>query len=470
MEKLSISGEIRSVYTLFELTNSIVSVINKNYKSSYWIKAEVTKLNYYPKTGHCYPDLVEKESGKIKAQLKGIIWAKDYIRIKSEFIRITGENLHDGIQILFLARLVFDPVHGLSLIIQNIEPSYTLGEMAREKQDTINKLKLEGVFNKNKMLKIPLLPRRLAIISVETSKGFADFISKLNEYKSHFTLFYKLYPSILQGDSAVESISQQLKLIKKAHKYYDAVLIIRGGGGDIGLSCYDNIRIAREIANFPVPVITGIGHSTNETVAEMVANKNLITPTDVAFYLLGMFESFAQQIEINANKILENTNKILENTNKNINEICKLIISGSQKYVQKVTSNLELLKFRFSSSARSVIQHNYFIIKQLIENIRIYPNSTINKKKQYLSMYMSNLSTLTPAIIKKKNINLQHFADKTRLLDPVNVLKRGYSITYYNGKSLRKVNNVKAGDEIRTRLMQGELTSIIMKTKKINNE
>ncbi len=464
MEKISISGQVRSVHTLYEVTASIASVIKKKYEHAYWIKAEIAKLNFYPKSGHCYPDLVEKDGGKIKAQLRSIIWANDFTNIKNEFVKVTGENLRDGIKILFYARLNFDPVYGLSLNILNIEPSFTLGEMAREKKETINILKAKGVFVKNKMLSLPLLPRRLAIISVNTSKGLADFISKLNEYQHYFKMFYKLYPSILQGDAAVSSIYNQLQIIKKAHQYFDAVLILRGGGGDIGLSCYDNIKIAGEIAEFPLPVITGIGHSTNETVTEMVAFRNLITPTDVAFYLLGMFSSFSQRTEEYAKKIILNSNDIIVDSRSKINEVSRLIISNTHRFIQKGESELDLLKMRSISSARTNIQNKYFVLNNNSNAIKHFPDKIIKFNSLVLIDKINEMRNIIPVLFNKKYLKIEHINDKCRLLDPVNVLKRGYSITYYNGKALKKSDIVKNGDEIKTVLMEGEIMSVINKS------
>lgn len=184
----------RTIFSLLEVTKSIQKTLLERYKSSFWVKAEMNKLNYYKQSGHCYPELVEKQNGKIIAQIKSHFWKDDYLRVNNNFQKVLKEPLKDGIKILFLAKVSFDPEHGLALWIIDIDPSYTMGDLEREKQETINKLKEESIFNRNKLLKLPLLPQRIAIISVETSKGYADFVKVIdtNAWKYKFFLLEKL--------------------------------------------------------------------------------------------------------------------------------------------------------------------------------------------------------------------------------------------------------------------------------------
>ncbi|MCD4747522.1 MAG: exodeoxyribonuclease VII large subunit [Bacteroidales bacterium] len=314
----------RKYYTLVDIANSLKSIISKNYTGKYWVKAEMAKLNHYPKSGHCYPDLVEKKDSIIKAQMRAIIWSGDYNKISKKFKEVTKESLRDGMTVLFLAKINFHQIYGISLNILDIEPSFTLGEMARQKREIIERLKREGIFENNKKLPFPLLPKRLAIISVETSKGYSDFINIIKRNSWNYKFFTFLFPALLQGDKAAESIKLQLKIINKCIKHFDVVLIIRGGGGDIGLNCYDNYTLAKEVALFPIPVITGIGHSTNETVVEMVSCQNKITPTDVAYFLIQKFHNFSVYIEELQNKIVDYAEKKISDENKRLNENIKL--------------------------------------------------------------------------------------------------------------------------------------------------
>ncbi len=232
--------EDRRVYSLFEVAEHIREALRKAYPDFYWIKAEIAKLNFYPKSGHCYVDLVEKQDRVTKAEMRATIWASSYQMISAKFRQQTRENLHDGMTILFLASVNFHEVYGLSLNIIDIEPSFTIGEMAREKRTAIETLKKEGIFDHNRKLILPLLPKRIAVISVETSKGYHDFITTIQSNPYGYIFLCQLFPSILQGEKAIMTIQDQLRNIAGRTRYYDVVAIIRGGGGEVGLSAYDS--------------------------------------------------------------------------------------------------------------------------------------------------------------------------------------------------------------------------------------
>lgn len=299
------------VYSLSEIALSLHKVVERTYPQPYFIKAEILKLNFYPHSGHCYPELVEKEGNAIKAEMRAIIWAANYKRINDRFVQITGNPLKENISILCLARIEFSPKHGLALHIEDIEPTYTLGEMVKNRNAVIERLKKEGVFTRNKNLQMPLLPKRIAVISVETSKGYSDFITTLNGNRYGYRFVTELFPSILQGDKAIVGITSRLAEIEMRQKEFDCVVIVRGGGGDVGLSCYDEYEMAHRVATFPLPVLTGIGHSTNLSVTDMVAHTYNITPTDVAFALIGYFQTFDEQVQECQGRIVEVSRRLL---------------------------------------------------------------------------------------------------------------------------------------------------------------
>lgn len=299
------------VYSLSEIALSLHKVVERTYPQPYFIKAEILKLNFYPHSGHCYPELVEKEGNAIKAEMRAIIWAANYQRINDRFVQITGNPLKENISILCLARIEFSPKHGLALHIEDIEPTYTLGEMVKNRNAVIERLKKEGVFTRNKNLQMPLLPKRIAVISVETSKGYSDFITTLNGNRYGYRFVTELFPSILQGDKAIVGITSRLAEIEMRQKEFDCVVIVRGGGGDVGLSCYDEYEMAHRVATFPLPVLTGIGHSTNLSVTDMVAHTYNITPTDVAFALIGYFQTFDEKVQECQSRIVEVSRRLL---------------------------------------------------------------------------------------------------------------------------------------------------------------
>ena len=413
----------QQVFSLLEVTRSIEKTISARYKSTFWVKAEMIKLNHYSYSGHAYPDLVEKKNGKVVAQIRSTLWSSRFEEINRRFLNITKEPLKDGINIMFRAQIKFSPLYGLSINIIDIDPSVTLGDMEREKQATISKLKEEAIFDNNKKRLLPLLPQRLAIISVETSKGYADFINVIDANSWGYRFFHMLFPSLLQGDQAVASIMKQLNSIKRVKHHFDLVAIIRGGGGDVGLSCYNNFELSKEIALFPIPVFTGIGHSTNETVVEMVSHTNNITPTKLAEFLIQKFHNFNVPVQESQRIISEFAIQTLKDTGKGL--------SDTSKYFQSVTQGL------------------------LIQN------------KEKLQNEIRNLSNGIPRQLEKSRNKLEEKEWQVQILDPVNVLERGYSITYLNGKALHQSTDVNQGDMIETRLFNGKLESIVRTTNLI---
>ena len=325
----------RPVYTLSDISKSLQSIISKTYNQPYYIKAEIIKLNYYPRTGHCYPELAEKEDEKIKAQMRAIIWSSQYKTINERFKKITGDIIKEGITILCLASIEYSPQYGLALHIQDIEPTFTLGEMAKSKIAVIERLKKEGIFNANKKMQLPLIPKRIAIISIETSKGYSDFMITLRQNNWNYKFDCQLFPAILQGEKAITTITEQLAVIRSRITEFDCVVIIRGGGGDVGLSCYDHYQLAREVAIFPIPILSGIGHSTNETVTEMVAYANKITPTEVAYFLIQKFHDFSILIEDFQNFILKTAADRIKNDFINMDNNARLIKLFSKQIIEK---------------------------------------------------------------------------------------------------------------------------------------
>ena len=427
------------VLTLSELTAGIARVFSENFPAAVWVKAEMAKLNHYPESGHCYPALVEKDKGVVKAEIRGTIWANDFLRINRQFLQITREPLKEGIHILFRAMVKYHPVYGLSLQISDIDPSFTLGEMAREKLETINRLKKEGLFDVNRSLPMPLLPQRVAVISVKTSKGFSDFMSVLGNNAWGYAFSCALFPALLQGDKAVDSILGQLRRIRALKDHFDVVAIIRGGGGDVGLNCYDNYVLASEVAQFNLPVLTGIGHSTNETVVEMVAGQNKITPTDVAYFLVQHFHNFSALVEEYKGKILDYSQQLLEFEKRRFAELMQRHFSGTRQFLHGEKTMLDKLSRDLLAITKDSLHNERVKMGELQSGLKFHV-------KQWLTSRFSDIALLESQL---------------RALDPANVLQRGYSITYFNGKPLRDQAEVKEGDEITTQLLAGRLTSKI---------
>ncbi len=410
----------RPVYSLFEISKSIESVISKTYTKAYYIKAEILKLNYYPHSGHCYPELVEKENGKIKSQIRGVIWSAQFKTINERFKTITGEAIKEDITVLCLATITYSGRHGFALHIQDIEPVFTLGEILRNRKLVIEKLKKEKVFHLNKSLPLPLVVQRIAIISVETSKGYSDFMVTLQR-EGGYPFITTLFPSVLQGDHAIGSIMNQLLEIEKRHQEFDSVIIIRGGGGDVGMTCYDDYQLAHKVATFPLPVITGIGHSTNETVTDMVAYSNKITPTEVAYFFIQKWQEYENELEKMGNIIANFSLQWLKNKQLQCENIEKSISISTQKITHQKKIEWQMAVQQFQGSWQKFLDSR----QQILEMLQL----------------------------------------KIELLKPENVLKRGYSITLHQGKPLLHPNEVKAGDVVTTKLYHGEIETVVIGEK-----
>lgn len=471
------------IYSLSEIGASLRSVIAKNYPRAYYIKAEIIKLNFYPRSGHCYPELVEKEGTQTKAQMRAIIWAAQYQAINERFRRITGEPLKEGIGILCLATVEFDMKHGLSLFIQDIEPTYTLGEMAKNKLMVIEKLKKEGIFNANKEKKLPLLPQRIAVISVETSKGYSDFMVTLNNNVYGYRFYCQLFPSILQGDKAIITIPAQLIEIKNASAPFDCVVIIRGGGGDVGLSCYDDYRLVSAVANFPLPIIAGIGHSTNETITDMVAFESKITPTDVANFFIERYHNFDKIIEENKSYIFSKASVIIKEEKNKVAQLEYFRNNIAAQFLTREKNIINQIESKYASLALQITAKERAGITQL-ENLLLFETKTrINLEKTSISNALNNLKfnftkiidpqvkkiennkqllhLFSKQLLNKQNVEINNADAKLGLLHPDNILRRGFSITYLNQKSITDSNDVKPKDEIVTKLYKGEIKSVV---------
>lgn len=470
------------------VAKSIQQTLQNRYKSEFWVTAEMSKLNYYAQSGHCYPILIEKQEGKIVAQLRAIMWNMDFTRVNARFLQLLNEPLKDGIKILFKSRIEYDPIHGLSLHISDIDPSYTLGDLEREKLETIEKLKEEGLFNLNKTLTFPFLPQRIAVISLESSDGYADFVKVLDSNPWKYAFFHHLFPAFLQGEKAIKSITAQLKKIARIKSHFDVVVIVRGGGGDIGLSYFNHYDLAKAIALFPLPVVTGIGHSTNLTVSEMVAYDNTFTPSVLADFFIQKFHNvsvplmdaeksihqnlrkyleferskFQSEIKIfkaASRSMLQTHHKQLNTTSVDFVKLCRYVFRAGRtdlSYLKKELTNLLRLKWRtFSQRLNDV---SFILNKHAIVQIA--------EQRKNLKVYRNNFESTCSSVFQKQASDLAMMEKSLNQLDPVNVLQRGYSITRFNGKAVQSVAHLKKGDVIQTALLQGSIESIIQNIEK----
>jgi exodeoxyribonuclease VII large subunit len=410
----------KAYFTLFELNTVIKSAISDVFPGACWVAAEIAELKCNQK-GHCYLELVEKEDEKTTAQMKATIWAYEYRKLGNKFEKTAGETLKAGMRALLLVEVTFHEVYGLSLNIRDIDPAYTMGEMARKKKEVIDRLRKEGIMELNKSLPLPLVPQRAAVISSPTAAGYGDFFKQLDNNLYGYKFIHELFPATMQGQEAEGSIISALNKIRKEKELFDVVVIIRGGGSVIDLNCFDGYEVASHAARFPLPVITGIGHEKDDTVVDMVAHTKLKTPTAVAEFLISGLRSYEENVMGLRDRVYKEVGRLLRDE-----------------------------RYKFGS----LIQRASYI------PLRI---SAVHTNK--LAAIRSDLESRSVRILVREEHRTGAMEQAMKHLDPANVLKRGYSITRHKGKVLKNTEVLKKWAVIETKLCSGDVTSIVQDRK-----
>jgi exodeoxyribonuclease VII large subunit len=410
----------KTAFSLFELNNIIKDAISSALPDTYWVIAEIadTKLN---QKGHCYLELVEKDDNKVIAQIKANIWAYEYRKLSLKFQSATNESLRPGMKVLLLVAVIFHEVYGLSLNVRDIDPAYTMGEMALKKREVIGRLTKEGLIGLNKSLSLPIVPQKIAVISSLTAAGYGDFFGQLDNNPYRYRFIHTLFPAVMQGPGAEESIISALRKISNKRDLFDVLVIIRGGGSVIDLNCFDSYNLASEVAISPLPVITGIGHEKDDTVVDIAAHTKMKTPTAVAEFLISGLRSFEENI-------LEIQNRLVKHTG--------IFIKAENFALTSLTQRLNFISIQLTVS-----------LHRKIEGIE------------------KDLRTQSRQFIQKNGSRLDNLEKVIRLLDPANVLRRGYSITRHKGKILKDMSLLRKGDFIDTTLFEGVIKSIVETAK-----
>ncbi len=449
------------IFTLQQVVSSIRKTIEERYQQYYWVKAEMHKLNRFA-SGHCFPELLQKEDGKIVAQIRGTIWNHQFETINKRFIQVVKEPLKEDTTLLMQVKVTFHESYGLSLQIVDIDPNYALGELQRERQETLKQLQKNGLINANQQLTFPLLPKRVAVISADSSKGLSDFMQVLNNNEWNYSFFTMLFPAYLQGDNAASSIISQLENIKKVLHHFDVVVIVRGGGGEVGLSCYNNYELCKAIASFPLPVLTGIGHSTNLTVAEMIAFRNAITPTELGDFLLQAFHNYSVPLKDAVKSIKFYAVAAVEEEKIALNNLSKHFKNGAQQSLYNSQQKLIAQSREVGSKVRYNLQHSRQKIERLTQNTLRESVHIFQREREKINLVNTQIPKATKASLAEESNLIDNLLHSVQLMDPINVLKRGFSITTINGKTLKVGNKGHKGDEIVTKTANFNIKSTIV--------
>jgi len=453
----------KQVFTLQQVVRSIKKTLEDRYTQNYWVKAEMHKLNKYP-SGHAFPELVQKDENKIVAQITGTIWKQQLERINTKFIEVVKEPLREGTTLLLLVKINYSETFGLGLQILDIDPSFSLGELQKQREETLRKLAKEGLLNLNQKLHFPLLPKRVAIISADSSKGLSDFLQVLQENEKSYFIFTHLFNAYLQGDVAVQSIISALKKIKRVKDHFDIVIIVRGGGAEVGMTCYNNYDLCKVIAEFPLPVLTGIGHSTNLNVAEMVSFRNEITPTKLAEFLLQTFREFEQEIKRLNREMMAHSLQLIDKTKQDFNGQVRVFKHASLRFTDSLKNELKQQIIELKNTTRYFLKNENDAVLSLKNDYRIVTKEIITAERNTLSLISKPIKGSLLHFFERKESDLEQLEKTVNILNPSNVLQRGYSLTLLNGKILSAKNKPKKGDLIESKTNSLTLFSRVEKT------
>ena len=425
--------------TLYELNSLVAETIQLTMNRTYWVKAEISDLRI--RGGHCYMDLIEKEAKRNTpiAHARACCWRNVWSMLSPYFQRTTGETLHSGLNVMLEVYPQFHPQYGFTWIVENINPEYSLGDMLRHRQAIVEQLKKEGVFTLNKELHLPMSCQRLAVISSQTAAGYEDFCKHLYANEKRYRFSVTLFQATMQGECIEASIIEALNKIYDDCSKFDAVVIIRGGGATSDLSGFDSLLLAENVANFPLPIITGIGHERDECVLDMVSHVRVKTPTAAAAFFIDRLDQVWLTLQDAQEKIKQLSASYILNEKNHLDRIAYRLMPLCTKKLFVEQLRLNNLSSKLSDLTLRYVSAKSMQISQIDEKIQLRCRDAMLAQQQLLEM-------------------LTHKLD---LLDPQNVLNRGYSYTISSGKVVRDPKRVKAGSMLQTHVQHGVITSVV---------
>lgn len=425
--------------TLYELNSMVRDVVELGMPGSYWVEAELSEVR--ERSGHCYMELVQKDltGNSTVARASARCWRSTWASVRPGFEQVTGEHFRAGLKVLLQVHAQFHENFGFSWIVTDIDPAYTLGDMARRRQEIIRILKEEGVFDLNKELCLSLFASRIAVVSSESAAGYGDFCNQLDTNAYGFAFSVRLFPAVMQGERTEGSIISALDAINSEADDFDCVVIIRGGGAVSDLSAFDSLALAENVANFPLPVITGIGHERDESVLDMVANKRVKTPTAAAALLIENLKhtydrivQAQERISVSVSRRMDYERVRLERVSGRIPVLFSLVKTRQQ-------ARIDSLFARVGAAAGRIVAEERLRLDRLSVALAPAVRQRLSAEKHRLELLGQRISAVDPAIL----------------------LRRGYSITLHNGRAVYSPDQLSDGDVIETRLAEGNVRSVV---------
>lgn len=425
--------------TLEELNTMVSDVIEQSFTHSYWVTTEVSEVR--ENRGHCYMEFVQKDENGVSlvAKARGTVWKNRWMYLRRHFEQTTGQPLVAGLYLLVQVYPSFHPLYGYSLNVTDIDPTFTLGNIAKRRQEILRKLQEEGIDQMNKELPLPRLLQRVAVISSATAAGYGDFCNQLNNNSKGLVFYTRLFPALMQGDGVEESVIAALDTIMSDPFPWDVVVIIRGGGSVSDLSGFDTLALAESVAQYPLPIITGIGHERDDTVIDMVAHTRVKTPTAAAELLIHHQE----------NELI-----LVENFSEQIVSAVGLRLSEETNRLERITGKLPLV---YSLYHQRQLNHLVQTVTRVHQGIAGRLQTDKNKLELLTARFPLQVTSLLQNQLHKLNL----ISLRLKAVDPVNILRQGYSITQAGGKSIKSVKQLGKGDQLVTYLADGKVVSTV---------
>ena len=422
--------------SLYELTTQVRRTLEDSFADAYWVRAETSDVRVNAASGHCYLEFVEKspETNQLIAKARGSIWARTFRLLKPYFELETGQAFTSGLKVLVKVTVEFHELYGFSLNVLDIDPSYTLGDMMRRRQEIIRRLQDEGVFDLNRELVLPELTRRLAVITSPTAAGYEDFTNQLLNNPQGYPFYIKLFPALMQGEKTEESVIAALDRIYEHRDLFDAVIIIRGGGATSDLNSFDSYLLAANCAQFPLPILTGIGHERDDTIVDLVAHTRLKTPTAVAAFLLERMDRVAGELSLLQQQLVQDAERIL--------------------LAQR--NFLQLLSTRFPERVLNRIERSRSELHRLAAALPSAVSTLLARQDKGLEQMKGRIRSAVENRCSREKQQLQLAEQFIRMASPDYVLKRGYSLALKDGRIVKSPAGLAPGDSLTVRWADGE--------------
>lgn len=431
----------RQELSLLELNNRVKGAVLNAFPETCWVRAEMSDVRTNAASGHCYLEFVEKNAitGQLVAKARGSIWAKTFRMLKPYFEMETGQLFASGLKVLVKVSVEFHELYGYSLTVLDIDPAYTLGDMIRKRLEIIRQLKEEGVFTLNKELPFPTLPKRIAVITSPTAAGYEDFLNQLANNKAGYPFYTKLFPALMQGERTEASVIAALDRVYRYADCFDVVVIIRGGGATSDLNSFDSYLLAANCAQFPLPIITGIGHERDDTILDLVAHTRMKTPTAVAEFLIGQMDKAAAEV----------------------NDLQQAVCRMATDILSKQKNFLQLLGSRLPALAVNRIERSRAALQRIGIQLPTDAHAFLNRWASNLEAMQVRLANRAANSLAERTRFIQLTEQFIKMASPAYVLKRGYSLTLKDGKIVKQAAGLVAGDELVTRFADGEVKTIV---------